>query len=150
MISSPRTYCWWNVVPEPTPWAQVLLLHSNNSSNQKCKYFPQETKRAIVYILKMNFKKQNILSISKIPICIVNPNLKKKQILKKKLGKKKEKFYNDFLIMSSWPSKYNYWTDVKDNTTQQWCERDFFFFWVAERQREKSKEKAEGKCHADC
>ena len=26
----------------------------------------------------------------------------------------------------------------------------FFFFWVAERQREKSKEKAEGKCHADC
>ena len=29
MISSPRTYCWWNVVPEPTSWAQVLLPHNN-------------------------------------------------------------------------------------------------------------------------
>ena len=28
MTSSPRTYCWWNVVPEPISWAQVLLPHS--------------------------------------------------------------------------------------------------------------------------
>ena len=68
----------------------------NNSSNQKCKYFPQETKKATVYIFKMNYKKQNILSTSKIPIYIVNPNLEKEQIPKKIRKKKKEKFHNDF------------------------------------------------------
>ena len=26
--SSPRTYCWWNVVPKPITWAQVLLPHN--------------------------------------------------------------------------------------------------------------------------
>ena len=31
MISSPRAYCWWNVVPEPRSWAQVLLLHIINN-----------------------------------------------------------------------------------------------------------------------
>ena len=30
MISSPRTYCWWNVVPEPTSSAQVLLPHNHH------------------------------------------------------------------------------------------------------------------------
>ena len=37
----------------------------------------------------MNYKKQNILSTSKIPIYIVNPNLEKEQIPKKIRKKKK-------------------------------------------------------------
>ena len=45
----------------------------------------------------MNYKKQNILSTSKILICIVNPNLEKEQIPKNNYEKKKEeKFPNDF------------------------------------------------------
>jgi len=38
----------------------------------------------------MNYKKQNISSTSKIPICIVNPNLEKEQIPKKIRKKKGE------------------------------------------------------------
>ena len=93
----------------------------NNSSNQKCKYFPQETKRATVYIFKMNYKKQDILSISKIPICIVNPNLEKKQIPKKiRKKKKKRNFIMIFSIHHEFMTKqHNFWIDVKDNTTQQ-------------------------------
>ena len=52
----------------------MLDVIGNNLSNQKCKYFPQETKGATVYIFKMNYKKQNILFTSKIPICTVNSN----------------------------------------------------------------------------
>ena len=28
MISSPRAYCWWNVVPGPRSWAHILLPHN--------------------------------------------------------------------------------------------------------------------------
>ena len=68
----------------------MVKLNKNHYS-KLTNIVPHYLSRDTVYIFKMNYKKQNLLSTSKISIFIVNPNLEKEQIPKKKLGKKKKR-----------------------------------------------------------
>ena len=60
MIFSPRTYCWWNVVSEPTSWAQVLLPHIyiykkfENSSHNKLPF-----RMSLVQLFETEFFEKN-------------------------------------------------------------------------------------------